>query len=266
MVFKEIFLDANAHVPLNSKAAQAYVDFHNSAAGHGHPSSPSQPGRYAAGELEKARNKIAELIGAQKSSQIIFTSGCTAAAEWGLETLFDISQGLIFSSELEHPAVHEVFETLSESDFDQTFYLKTNSNGTINFDSSQFEEHNSVVCLHLHNELGVVQPIETFFNGKRKIFCDASQSLGKIPFNVTELNIDIAVFSAHKFGGPGGFGFLYLKDTNWWTAHGAGSRYFLDRTGTPDVAAAVATSVALNEAVSSLDRRTQNMLSFQIVL
>lgn len=265
---KELFLDANAHVPLNSKAAQSYLDFHQSPAGHGHPSSPNQPGRYAAGELEKARSKIASLIGAKKPSQIIFTSGCTSAAEWGLETFFDCSGGQVFSSELEHPAVREVFETLSEHEFDNSYYLQTTSDGLVDLESPEFLDEEltqaKIVCHHLQNEIGTVQPLDKIKRGL--LFCDASQSLGKIPFNVSELNIDIACFSSHKFGGPGGFGFLYLRDTSWWTPHGAGSRYFLDRTGSPDTAGAVATAVALEEAVSTLEARTQIMGGFQSTL
>jgi cysteine desulfurase len=87
--------------------------------------------------------------------------------------------------------------------------------------------------------------------------------LGKVPINVQNLGVDFAIFSAHKFGGSGGVGILYLKDTNHWKPFGLGSRYFMDRPGTPDVAAIVATTVALQESLRTLSARTVKMLEFR---
>ena len=93
-----------------------------------------------------------------------------------------------------------------------------------------------------------------------------SQALGKIPVNVSDLNVDLAVFGAHKFGGPGGLGFIYIKDPSNYLPFGTGSRYFLDRTGTPDVAAAVAAAAALEDAVLSLSTRMSRMTKFRDTL
>lgn len=260
---KELFLDANAHLPLNPRALIAYNEFCHSPASHGHPSSPSHPGRLAASALEIARGKIANLIGAQKSGQIIFTNGCTSACEWGLEIFFQIEEHLdhsIACSPIEHPAVRDAFETLSEEFIGRVDHLEVNNNGTI----KPTNAYSKISCIHMQNEIGTIQPLQQIKN--KYLFSDMSQSLGKIPVNVTELNVDVAVFGAHKFGGPGGFGFIYLKDPNNWQSSGAGSRYFLDRPGTPDVAGAVATSVALEEAISTLEKRTENMKIFQYVI
>lgn len=270
---KELFLDCNAHLPLNPKAAQAYLDFCNSRAGHGHPSSPSAPGRLAANAFEDARGKIALLIGASKPGQIIFTAGCTQACEWGLELLFRMDGETntpysVATSTMEHPAVRDAFSTLfSEYCVEgETNYITTDENGVAKYSEGAYiySRYNKTCCIHVQNEIGIIQPIDKINGGR--LFSDMSQSLGKIPVNVSNLNVDIAVFGAHKFGGPGGFGFIYLKDTNCWESFGAGSRYFLDRTGTPDVASAVATAVALEEAVSTLEARTQNMIAFQTTL
>ena len=75
----QLFLDANAHVSLNLKALEAYVNFNKSICSHGNAMSISLPGRQAAAEIECARIKIAQLIGAENPNQIIFTSSCTQA-------------------------------------------------------------------------------------------------------------------------------------------------------------------------------------------
>ena len=263
---KELFLDANAHLPLNSKALAAYSEFCNSTAGHGHPSSPSHPGRLAASVLETARGKIASLIGAQKPSQIIFTSGCTQACEWGLEMFFQIEESKNLTaacSPVEHSAVRDAFETLAEEFVGEVVHLAIDKDGLVK--TGAFENvYPKISCIHVQNEIGIIQPLQQI--KKKYLFSDMSQSLGKIPVNVIELGVDIGVFGAHKFGGPGGFGFIYLRDPNHWESSGAGSRYFLDRPGTPDVGGAVATSVALEEAISTLEYRTQNMKVFQTII
>lgn len=267
-MFKEYFLDANAHLPLNPKALQAFVDFHKSTAGHGHPSSPSIAGRQAAVALEKARAEIANLIGAKKPGNIVFTSSCTQACEWGLEMFFQKKlppQSEEYESDAarspaEHPAARDAFDVLTEEFSDNPTVLSIDGNGLVATGTGA----DKVCCIHVQNEIGVIQPIKDI--QCRYLFSDMSQSLGKIPIHVDVLGVDIAVFGAHKFGGPGGFGFIYLRDTSDWESFGAGSRYFLDRPGTPDVAAAAATAAALKDAIATLDERTARMIEFQSVL
>lgn len=264
---KELFLDANAHLPINSHALLAYRNFCQSPAAHGHPSSPSVPGRLAATALEIARGQIASLIGANKPGQIIFTSGCTSACEWGLEMFFQIEEDKnlsIASSPVEHPAVKDAFEILaSEFIAEDISYLIIDNNGVIKTEKVE-NTYQKITCIHMQNEIGIIQPLKEI---KRKyLFSDMSQSLGKIPVNVTDLEVDVAVFGAHKFGGPSNFGFIYLKDINHWSSFGAGSRYFLDRPGTPDVAGAVATAAALENVIETLNIRTQKMVIFQSII
>jgi len=260
MVRKSFYLDANGHVNINQKALDAYIKFSNSIAGHGHPSSLSKPGREAALAMEEARGKIAELIGAENSNQIIFTSSCTQACEWGLKLFFDIeknnySKDNIAVSPLEHPAVKTVCESLQLLPCTQDGIVEDNLN---NSDISK------IICVHMQNEIGTIQPIKTL---KRKyIFSDMSQSLGKMPINVTDLNVDIAAFGAHKFGGPSGIGFMYLRNIDWWQPFGKGSRYYTDISGSSNVSGIVATAVALEEAIKTLPERTQKMQAFQKTL
>lgn len=257
---KTYYLDANAHVPLLPNAAKAYINTVNSIAGHGHPSSPSVPGRAAATTIESAREKIAELIGAQKSNQIIFTSSCSQACEWAIKIIKHLNFEYNYISPLEHTAVKDAAETLSGLEF---IPLDSDFEGIID-KTFMASGDCSEICIHVQNEIGTIQPLE-YLDGSF-IFSDMSQALGKIPINVTNLDIDMAAFGAHKFGGPGGVGFLYIKDTNVWQEFGTGSRYFMDRPGTPDIAGVVAASVALEEMINTLPERTEKMITFQTAL
>lgn len=260
LLLKEMYLDSNAHLPLDPQSIKIYLDFINSKAGHGHPSSFSQPGREAAAAMETARDKIAELIGAKNSHQIVFTSTCTSACTWGLQILNNIDSLTNYNfylSPTEHPAVKESFKSI----FNNYNELQINKNGKVI--DQQLPENSKVACVHVQNELGLIQPLELIKS--KYLFSDMSQSLGKISINISEMNIDIAAFAGHKFGG-GMIGFLYLKDSSYWQSFDQGSRYFMDRAGTPDVANVVVTAEALKNAIKTLPERSKNMINFRNIL
>ena len=154
-------------------------------------------------------------------------------------------------SPIEHPAVKQAFNCTQE-------IWQVTSDGMVEFDD---EEDEFGVCIHMQNEIGTIQPIADI----PTTYCisDMCQSLGKIPVNVTNLNVDYAMFGAHKFGGPSGVGFIYLKNTRDWEEFGTGSRYFMDIPGSPNVCAIVASSVGLEVALRTLPERTEKMVSFR---
>lgn len=257
---KELFLDANAHVPLSEKAIKSFSEFNSSKASHGHPSSLSLPGREAAAKLEESRSKIARLIGAKNSSQIIFTSTCTHACTWGLRILNNID-GLsnydFYLSQTEHPAVSDSANII----FSKIKDIDTNKNGVIR--PIYTNTRSKAACVYMQNEIGIIQPLEIL--NSEYIFSDMSQALGKIPINISNMNVDVAAFAGHKFGGMM-VGFIYLKNPNNWISFDYGSRYYMDRSGTPDVGGIVATASALKHALDTLPLRTENMVLFRDVL
>lgn len=259
---KDLYLDCNAHVPINKKALKAFLDFNNSKAGYGNPSSPSLPGIQAATCLEEARGKIAELIGAKSPNQIIFTNSSTQACQWAMDILFNQASQVVISP-VEHNAIKDAYLSvdLEESSMRNNLpKLKINASGLV-IDDRVFD---GVSCIHVQSEIGTIQPIDKL--NCNYMLSDMTQSLGKMYVDVTRLNIDIGVFGAHKFGGPSGVGFMYLKDTTHWTEFGTGSRYFMDIPGTPNVGGVVATAVALEEAVNTLSERTEKMIQFRTIL
>jgi cysteine desulfurase len=254
-VSKELFLDSNAHTPLSANALKSFINFNNSTAGHGHASSPSVSGRAASLAIEEARGKIAALLGAKASNQIIFTSTCTQACEWGMYILEKLA-GDIFISPTEHPAISQS----AKKYFPDAIEIKTNKSGII---KKLDYDNESVICIHVQNEIGIIQPIEKIHC--KYLFSDMSQSAGKLPINMSSLSVDIATFGGHKFcGAP--IGLLYLKNVENWKEFGTGSRYYLDRSGTPDAAGIVATAAALEDAVNTMEERTQNMVDFRDVI
>lgn len=253
-----LFLDTNAHLPIHPKALEAYANFNMSMSGHGNAMSISQPGRQAAAELETARAKIAKLIGAENPNQIVFTSSCTQACEWGLEILKAQKFDKVYCSTIEHKSISiKARELFGNND------LFTNKNGVVAC-TFEPEKNSAFVCMHVQNEIGTIQDIE---NIKVPFLCDMSQSLGKIPVNVSKIpNLMLGIFGAHKFGGPVNVGFIYIRDSKWWKDFGYGSRYYFDRPGTPDVGMVVATAVALEEAIKTLQFRYHNALNFRAII
>jgi cysteine desulfurase len=254
-----LFLDANAHLPLHPKAIQAFVEYNNGIGGHGHPMSHGKPGRTAAEAMETAREKIAQLIGAKNRNQIVFTSTATQACEWGLELMHAQGFDKVYTTTVEHKSVAiKARQLFGNND------LFINKEGVVSCAFQPPEKNAAFVCVHVQNEIGTIQTIEDI---QVPFFSDMSQSLGKIPVNVSNFpNLKVAVFGAHKFGGPPGVGILYLQDERWWKAFGTGSRYLRDRPGTPDVGMVIATSVALEHAIKTLPARYERALSFRSVI
>jgi len=258
-----LYLDANAHVPMSKATLKAYSEFNNTLAAHGHPLSPSATGRAAASAIEEARAKIAELIGAISPTQIVFTNSCTQACEWAaLIGSWKSGQLQVRASYMEHPAM---MQALQKHWQEKIFSYNISQDGIVlidkDKDKSGWDWIKVGVCLHMQNEIGTIQPIDQL--AEKYIISDMSQSLGKMKINVTELNVDLAVFGGHKFGGPNGIGFMYLKDTGDWREFGTGSRYYMDISGSPNVGAIVATAAALDEATQTIEKRRENMVAFQ---
>lgn len=267
----ELNLDCNAHMSLDEVALKEYCLIQNSPAGWGHPSSPNQLGREAARIIEVARSNIATLLGASKPSQIIFTSTCTQACEWGMEMfLYNKSFRSVASSPLEHSAVRsayrKVLDCIGETcGIEETPPLEY----SIPIDpSGQFRPtlpYQKTIAHLLHNEIGTIQDL-SLFTGE-SLFSDICQAVGKIPLNLSDVkNLDVAVAGAHKFRGPAGVGFIYLKDLNLYETFGTGSRYFMDRPGTPDVASIHATSIALQRAIETMEERKENQQIFSSLI
>ena len=257
----KLFLDANAHVPIQPAALKAFVEFNSSLGGHGNAMSPSLPGQAAANAIEMSRAEIAKLIGA-KPNQIIFTSTCSQACEWAVDILHNLVATTEWHAPWMSPTEHPAISQAVQKCFGLPHQLPINSDGEII--NIELPVTAATICIHVQNELGVIQPLENL--NSKYLLSDMSQSPGKVRFNLSNMNVSIAVFGGHKFGAPVGVGFMYLKDPFWWQSFGTGSRYFTDRAGTPDAASIVAMAAALKETLSNLDSKLEKMKAFQTTL
>jgi cysteine desulfurase len=239
---------------------------------YGNASTLYSLGREARRAMESSREKVASIIGAN-TDEIIFTSGGTESdniAIKGTAYRFKRRGNHIITSNIEHPAVDETCKYLEKNGFEVT-YLPVEKDGIVN--SSDLEDAITdktilITVMHANNEIGTIQPIseigEIARENKIYFHTDAVQSVGKIPVNVEELNVDMLSLSAHKLYGPKGVGALYIKKGVRVEPiiHGGGHEKGI-RPGTENVAGIVGLGKACEIAENNLEEEAQYLTSMR---
>ena len=211
-----IYLDYNATTPLCDAAREAMLPYFSQH--FGNPSSIHRAGRNARAAVDNARDKIAGLIKA-KSNEIIFTSGATEScnlAVLGLARCKTDGRGHIISNKTEHHAVLHAVEHLEKHENFEVTWLDTSNDGLVDLDQlakSIRPQTRLVSIMTANNETGVIQPMKEISKICRErgvlLHSDMVQSFGKIDIDISL--VDAASFAAHKFYGPKGAGFLFLR-------------------------------------------------------
>lgn len=215
---KKVYLDNAATTPLRPEVIKAMTDVLNE--DFGNPSSTHSFGRSAKNNIEISRKTIAKLLGCT-ASEIMFTSCATEATNFILHNAVkSLAIQHIITSKIEHHATLYTVQNLQKTYNISVSYVKILPNG--NIDLQDFERlvneattQTLVTFMHVNNETGVVLNIEDIGSICRKnhllFHCDMVQSVGKINIDLAQLPVDFAVAGAHKFHGPKGVGFAYIK-------------------------------------------------------
>ncbi|KAG5680341.1 hypothetical protein PVAND_009852 [Polypedilum vanderplanki] len=215
---RPLYLDAQATTPLDPRVLDKMLPYLTNYYGNPH-SRTHYYGWETETAVEKARNQVAKLIGADPK-EIIFTSGATESnnvAIKGVGRFYAEKKKHIITTQTEHKCVLDSCRALEGEGFKVT-YMPVNSNGLIDIEALEkaiTPETSLVSIMSVNNEIGVRQPIEEI--GKlcrsKKVFfhTDAAQAVGKIPINVNEMNIDLMSISGHKIYGPKGIGCIYIR-------------------------------------------------------
>ncbi len=233
---------------------------------YGNPSSLYRFGQHAKEILENARQQIASLINAEPR-EITFTSGGSEADNQAILSAAELGKKNgkkhIISSAFEHHAVLHTLQKLEKDGFEVTL-LDVHENGLIlpeEVEKAIREDTCLVTVMYANNEIGTIQPIAEIGaicrQHKVLFHTDAVQAVGHLPVDVRAQNIDMLSASAHKFHGPKGVGFLYVKKgihlTN---LIEGGAQERGKRAGTENVPGIAAMATALKESVDSIDKNT----------
>ncbi len=237
----------------------------------GNPSSLYTHGQKAKELLEKSREEIAGLIGCEPR-EIVFTSGGSESDNQAILSAAEIGRKNgkmhIVSSAFEHHAVLHTLEKLKKEGFEITL-LDVHNDGLVNpceLESAIKDNTCLVSIMFANNEIGTIQPIKEIGEICRKknvIFhTDAVQAVGHIPINVKELKVDMLSASAHKFKGPKGVGFLYVKKgIKLKNLIEGGAQERGKRGGTENLPGIVAMATALKEAVAGIADNTPHIIA-----
>jgi cysteine desulfurase len=214
---KRVYFDYANTGPVDPRVLKEMMPYFQEA--FGNPSSLHDFGQAAAEAVDKAREKVAGLIGSSKE-EIIFTASSTEANNFALKgiALANRRRGEhIIISQIEHFSVLHPAKTLEKWGFEVT-YLPVDKYGLV--DPSRVEEAITretilISIMHANNEIGTIEPIEEISKVARKkgvyLHSDASATVGIIPVNVQKLGVDALTFSAQSLYGPKGAGVLFLK-------------------------------------------------------
>lgn len=241
-----IYLDHAATTPMAAQVAASMQPYF--AKDYGNASTIYEFGEKSRDAIEQAREMIARTIHA-RPEEIFFTSGGTESDNWALKEavhLFERThsgkKGHILTTPVEHHAILNSCEELKRMGCGVS-YLKVDESGRVLLSDieNQMEENTCLVSvMYANNEIGTIEPVDEIGRMSKKhklIFhTDAVQAYGHLPIHVQRENIDMLSASAHKFGGPKGVGFLYIRSEINLPAfiHGGGQESSM-RAGTENV-------------------------------
>jgi len=267
---KPVYLDYNATTPIDHEVAEAMKPHLEKY--FGNPSSLHLMGIAARKAVENARRQVADLLNCIPE-EVVFTSGGTESNNYAIKGVAFANRqkgNHIITSTIEHPAVTEVCKYLEAFGF-RTTCIPVNETGLIDpgkLEKAITNETILITVMHANNEVGTIQPIEdiSVIALKHGIIChtDAAQSVGKIPTDVNDLNVDLLSVAGHKVYAPKGIGALFIREGIQLEKfmHGASHERNM-RAGTENVLEIVGLGKACEIAKRDLDTNMTHMMAMR---
>ncbi len=268
-----IYLDNAATTPLFEPVADTMASCMKQV--YGNPSSVHGPGRRARVEVENARRTVARLMNVSPS-EIFFTSGGTEASNailWGC--LHELHRSHFITSPLEHPAVLQTLEAMVKYGGATFSMVDVDPLGRIDLQHLEvlMNQHPDAVVslMHANNEIGNLLPVNEVGALCQKygalFHSDTVQTTGKFLLNLRQLPFDFAVASAHKFHGPKGVGFMYIRQGKFFNPFltGGGQERNM-RAGTENVCGIAGLAMALQLMHDTMEADQQHIRSLKQLL
>ena len=241
---------------------------------YGNPSSLYAFAQKVAEDVAKARQTVADCLGAKSPREIYFTSGGSEADNQALisEATAGARKGKkhLISTKFEHHAMLHTLKKLEKQGFEVTL-LDVHSDGVVRLEDLEAairEDTCLVSVMFANNEIGTVQPIKEIGALCRSkgipFHCDAVQAVGHMPINVEEMNIDMLSLSGHKFHSPKGVGALYVRrNIPLFNLIEGGSQERGKRGGTENVAGIIGMAAALKESCDNMEANSAKICAMR---
>lgn len=268
---KLIYMDNAATTSTAPEVVSAMLPFFTEY--YGNPSSVYNFAQKSKMAIEDARDIIADSIGAAKSNEIYFTGGGSESDNWALKSAaFGLRNkgNHIITTKIEHHAILNTCAYLEKNGFEIT-YLDVDSEGFVSLEDVENAISDKTILISVmfaNNEIGTIEPVREIGEIAHKhgilFHTDAVQAMCHVPINVTEMNIDLLSASAHKFHGPKGVGFMYMKNTAKLEPfiHG-GAQERARRAGTSNVPGIVGMGQAVKLALGTLDKDIHTIINMR---
>lgn len=264
-----IYADNAATTKLDTDAFEAMKPFLLEEYGNAsQPYSFAQPAKRA---MKNARETIAKCIGALPE-EIYFTSGGTESNNWVIKSsaLGDRGKHTTITSQIEHHAILHACAAIEQLGYPVIYLPVTGTGEVLPETLENFISKNTrlVSVMFSNNEIGSIQPIQKLAQVAHQhgalFHTDAVQAVGHVKLDVHELDIDFLSASAHKFNGPKGIGFLYIrKGINLLPYSDGGAQESGLRAGTENVAGIVGMATALEKNCINLDKATKHLCNLE---
>lgn len=273
---KPVYLDHAATTPMHPAAIEAMTAVLSTV---GNASSLHTAGRQARRRMEEARETLAGVLGA-RPSEVIFTAGGTESDNLAIKGIYwarhdaDPARTRVITTAVEHHAVLDAVTWLAEHEGAEVVFLPTEADGSVTAASLRevLTEHAPSVALvtvmWANNEVGTLFPVAELAAVAAEfdvpMHSDAIQAVGQVPVRFADSGLSAMSVTAHKFGGPTGVGALLLRRDVGCVplTHGGGQERDV-RSGTSDVAGAVAMATAAEISVAALDATSARLLALR---